>query len=81
MESIIVYLNSSAAQAAASTPDVKINELNQLARKETVWMVFKDDWCRITAKNTRKVKVPKKAISSSKGLVKWVEEKILSAWK
>lgn len=81
MESIIVYLNSSAAQAATSTSAVKFNELKQLARKETVWMVFKDDWCRITAKNTRKVKVPKKAIASSEGLVKWIEERIKSAWK
>lgn len=81
MESITVYLNSSVAYSATSTPAVKFYELKQLARKETVELVFKEDWCRITAKNTRKMKVPKKAIASSEGLVKWIEERILSAWK
>lgn len=81
MESITVYLNSSVAYSATSTPAVKFYELKQLARKETVELVFKEDWCRITAKNTRKVKVPKKAIASSEGLVKWIEERILLAWK
>lgn len=81
MELIVVYLNSSVACAATATPVVKFNELRQLARKETVELVFKEDWCRIIAKNTRKVKVPKKAIASSEGLVKWIEEKIKSAWK
>ncbi len=81
MESITVYLNSSVAYSATSTPAVKFYELKQLARKETVELVFKEDWCRITAKNTRKVKVPKKAIASSEGLVKWIEERILFAWK
>lgn len=81
METITVYLNSSVAYSATSTPAVKFYELKQLARKETVELVFKEDWCRITAKNTRKVKVPKKAIVSSEGLVKWIEERILFAWK
>lgn len=81
MESITVYLNSSVAYSATSTPAVKFYELKQLARKETVELVFKEDWCRITAKSTRKVKVPKKAIASSEGLVKWIEERILFAWK
>lgn len=81
MESITVYLNSSVAHSATNTSAVKFNELKQLARKETVELVFKEDWCRITAKNTRKVKVPKKAIASSEGLVKWIEERILFAWK
>lgn len=81
MESIIVYLNSVVAHSATNTPAIKFNELRQLARKETVEMVFKDDWCRITARHTRKVKVPQKAITSSEGLVKWMEERIKSAWK
>lgn len=81
MESITVYLNSSVAYSATSTPAVKFYELKQLARKEAVELVFKEDWCRITAKNNRKVKVPKKAIASSEGLVKWIEERILLAWK
>lgn len=81
MESIIVYLNSVVAYSVTNTPAVKFNELKQLARKETVDLVFKDDWCKIVAKHTRKVKVPKKAINSSDGLVKWIQERILSAWK
>lgn len=81
MESIVVYLNSSVAGAATATPVIKFNELRQLARKETVELVFKDDWCRIVARHIRKVKVPQKAIASSEGLVKWIEERIKSAWK
>lgn len=81
MESIVVYLNSSVAGVATATPMVKFNELRQLARKETVELVFKDDWCRIIARHSRKVKVPQKAIASSDGLVKWIEERIKSAWK
>lgn len=81
MESIVVYLNSTVACAATCTPAVKFYELKQLARKETVELVFKDDWCRIVARHSRKVKVPQKAIASSEGLVKWIEERIKSAWK
>ncbi|WP_143089322.1 hypothetical protein [Prevotella sp. KH2C16] len=81
MESIIVHLNSVVAHSATNTPAIKFNELRQLARKETVEIIFKDDWCRIIARHSRKVKVPKKAIASSDGLVKWIEERIKSAWK
>ena len=81
MKSIVVYLNSSVAGAVIATPEVKFNELRQLTRKETVELVFKDNWCRIVARHSRKVKVPQKAIASSEGLVKWIEEKIKSAWK
>lgn len=80
MESITVYLNSSVTPVATTIPAVRFNELKQLARKETVELIFRNDWCRISAKNTRKVKVPNKAIASSEGLVKWIEERIRKAW-
>ncbi len=81
MESIVIYLNSVVAHSATNISAIKFNELKQLARKETVELVFKEDWCRIVARHSRKVKVPKKAIASSEGLVKWMEERIKSAWK
>lgn len=81
MESIVIYLNSSVSYAATTITAIRFHKLKELAKKETVELVFKEDWCRITAKNSRKVKVPKKAIASSEGLVKWIEERILLAWK
>lgn len=74
MESITVYLNSVVSHSATNVPAVKFYELKQLAKKETVELVFKEDWCRITVKSSRKVKVPQNAIASSDGLVKWIEE-------
>lgn len=81
MEQFNIYLNSSVANIAANTPCYKLTELKELAKKETVWIEFQYGYCRITAKNSRKVKVPKKATNSSDGFIKWVEEKIKSAWK
>ncbi len=81
MRQIEIFLNSSVAYAATNIPAIKFSELKQLAKKETVELIFQDDWCRITAKTSRKVKVPKKAIVTSEGLVKWMQERILTAWK
>ena len=81
MESIVVYLNSSVAGAATATPAVKFNELRQLARKETVEIIFFKDYCRVIGKTNRKIKVPKKITASSKELLMWIENKILTAWK
>ena len=81
MESITVYLNSSVAGTAAATPVVKFKELNQLARKESVEIIFFKDYCRVIGKTNRKIKVPKKITASSKELLMWVENKIMTAWK
>lgn len=81
MESITVYLNSSVAHSATSTPAVKFYELKQLARKETVEIIFFKDYCRVIGKKNRKIKVPKKITCSSEELLKWIENKIMTAWK
>lgn len=81
MESIVVYLNSSVAGAATATPAVKFNELRQLARKETVEIIFFKDCCRVVGKKSRKVKVPRKITESSEELLKWIEQRIVTAWK
>lgn len=81
MKSIVVYLNSSVAGAATATPAVKFNELRQLARKETVEIIFFKDYCRVIGKKNRKIKIPKKITCSSEELLKWIENKIMTAWK
>ncbi len=81
MESITVYLNSSVAHSATNIPAVRFCELKQLAEKEIVELEFIRDYCRITAKTSRKVKVPKKITSSSDELLKWIERRIVTAWK
>lgn len=81
MESITIYLNSDVANVATNIPSYKFSELNQLARKETVEIVFFKDFCRVVGKKSRKVKVPKKITESSEELLKWIENKILTAWK
>lgn len=81
MELIVVYLNSSVAGAATATPAVKFNELRQLARKEMVEIIFFKDYCRVIGKKNRKIKVPKKITCSSEELLKWIENKIMTAWK
>lgn len=78
---ITIYLNSDVANIAASLPCYKLSELNQLARKETVWLEFRHNYCRITAKTSCKVKVPKKITNSAEELLKWIEHKIVTAWK
>lgn len=78
---ITVYLNSSVINAATKVPSSKWHELNELAKKEFVHeVIFCEDLCWITAAHTRRIKTPKKAISSSEGLVKWIEERIKAAW-
>lgn len=81
MDNIKIYINSDVANIATTIPCYKISELQRRAMKEVVELVFKNDWCRITAKNTRKVKVPKKITASSEELLKWIENKIETAWK
>ena len=81
MESIIVYLNSSVAGAATATPAVKFNKLRQLARKETVEIIFFKYYCRVIGKKNRKIKVPKKITCSAEEFMKWIENKIMTAWK
>lgn len=66
---ITIYLNSDVANIASIVPCYQFSELNHLARKETVELVFKYDYCRITAKTSRKVKVPKKITSSVEELL------------
>ena len=81
MESITVYLNSSVAHSATNIPAVRFNELKQLAIRETVEIVFFKDYCRVVGKKSRKVKVPKKITESPEELLKWIEYKIITAWK
>ena len=81
MESITVYLNSSVAHSATITPAIKFYELKQLARKEAVEIIFFKDYCRVIGKKNRKIKVPKKITCSSEELLKWIENKIMTAWK
>lgn len=81
MNSITIYLNSDVANIATSVPCYKFSELNQLARKETVEIVFFKDYCRVVGKRSRKIKVPKKITESSEELLKWIENKIMIAWK
>lgn len=81
MEGITIYLNSSVADIAATTPCYKLGELNRFAIKKVVEIVFKNDYCYISAKRTHKIKVPKKITCSSEELLKWIENKILTAWK
>lgn len=79
MQNINIY-NTSIIFSVAEQALSEISCLNKFARKETVELIFKDDWCRIVAKSSRKIRVPKKAIASSEGLVKWIEERIRKAW-
>ena len=81
MKLITVYLNSSVADIAKTIPCHKFSELSRLARKETVEIEFKNDYCRIVARHSRKVKCPKKIINSAEELLKWIENKIMTAWK
>lgn len=81
MKSIIIYLNSDVANIATSVPCYKFSELNQLARKETVEIFFFKDYCRVIGKKNRKIKVPKKITCSEEEFLKWIENKIMTAWK
>lgn len=79
MQNINIY-NTSIIFSVAEQALSEVSCLNKFARKETVELIFKDDWCRIVAKSSRKIRVPKKAIASLEGLVKWIEERIRKAW-
>jgi hypothetical protein len=81
MKSITIYLNSDVAKIATNIPSYKLSEFNQLARKETVEIIFFRDYCRIIGKRNRKVKVPNKITKSTNELLKWIENKIMTAWK
>ena len=80
MESLIIYKSSIVCDAVSDVSAIKINELISLAKKEVVSLTFYNEYCRIVAKHTRKVKVPKKALTSE-GLIIWIEEKIKKAWQ
>lgn len=79
MQNINIY-NTSIIFSVAEQALSELSCLNKFARKETVELIFRDDWCRIVAKSSRKIRVPKKAIASSEGPVKWIEERIRKAW-
>ena len=81
MKSITIYLNSDVANVATNIPVINFSELDQLARKETVEIVFFKDYCRVIGKKNRKIKVPKKITCSSEELLTWIENKIMTAWK
>lgn len=80
MESIVIYLNSSVAYAATTITAIRFHKLKELAKKETVEIVFFKDYCRVVGKKSRKVKVPKKITESPEELLKWIEHKIANAW-
>jgi len=81
MKQITIYLNSDVANIATNIPYFKFSELEKIARKETVEIIFFRDYCRVIGKKNRKIKVPKKITASSKELLMWVENKIMTAWK
>ncbi len=81
MESITIYLNSDVANIATNIPSYLLSEFNQLARKETVEIIFFKDYCRVIGKKNRKIKIPKKITCSAEEFMKWIENKIMTAWK
>ena len=81
MKQITIYLNSDVANIATNVPSFKFSELERLARKETVEIIFLRDYCRVIGKRNRKIKVPNKITKSTDGLLKWIENKIMTAWK
>nr|DAN49804.1 MAG TPA: hypothetical protein [Caudoviricetes sp.] len=81
MKQLTIYLNSDVVNIANNIPSHKFSELNQLARKETVEIIFSLDYCRVIGKRNRKIKVPKKITMSADALLKWIENKIMTAWE
>lgn len=81
MKSLTIYLDSDVAIIATTIPSHKFSELDQLARKETVEIIFIKDYCRVIGKKNRKIKVPKKITCSAEEFLKWIENKIMTAWK
>ena len=80
MKQLTIYLNSDVANIATNIPSFKFSELEKLARKETVEIIFFKDYCRVIGKKNRKVKVPNKITKSTDELLKWIENKITTAW-
>ena len=81
MKQLTIYLNSDVVNIATNIPSHKFSELNQLARKETVEIIFSLDYCRVIGKRNRKIKVPNKITMSADALLKWIENKIMTAWE
>lgn len=81
MKQITIYLNSDVANIATNVPSFKFSELERLARKETVEIIFFRDYCRVIGKRNRKIKVPNKITKATDELLKWIENKIMTAWK
>ena len=81
MKQLTIYLNSDVANIATNIPSFKLSELEKLARKETVEIIFLRDYCRVIGKRNKKIKVPNKITKSTDGLLKWIENKIMTAWK
>ena len=81
MKQLTIYLNSDVANIATNIPSFKFSELERLARKETVEIIFFQDYCRVIGKRNRKVKVPTKITKSTDELLKWIENKIMTAWR
>lgn len=81
MKQITIYLNSDVVNIARNVPSFKFSKLEKLARKETVEIIFFKDYCRVIGKKNRKIKVPNKITKSTDELLKWIENKIMTAWK
>lgn len=81
MKSVTIYLDSVVAIIATTILSHKFSELDKLARKESVEIIFFKDYCRVIGKRNRKVKVPNKITKSTDELLKWIENKIMTAWK
>lgn len=81
MKQITIYLNSDMANIATNIPSFKFSGLEDLARKENVEMIFYLNYCRVIGKRNRKVTIPNKITVSSDELLKWIENKIMTAWK
>lgn len=81
MKQLTIYLNSEVANIATNVPSFKFSELEKLARKETVEIIFFQDYCRVIGRKSRKIKVPAKITKSTDELLKWIENKIMTAWR
>ena len=79
MKQITIYLNSDVANIATNIPYFKFSGLEDLARKENVEMIFYLNYCRVIGKKNRKIKVPNKITKSTDELLKWIENKIMTA--
>lgn len=80
MKQLTIYLNSDVANITTNIPSFKLSELERFARKKNVEIIFFLDYCRVKGKRNRKVKVPNKITKSTDELLKWIENKIMTAW-